>query len=706
MSDRILDVFLAVVALAALGLAAALWLQATRSLRRGGALERTLDGALVICWLSVVFFFLLAGLGAFRVWIAAGGMLITGLTAAALAPKSRTPRQVLNGVSLRGPELRDPWLWAALPVAGIALARLIKGMAAPPMAWDAMTMHLPKAAFWIQSGSLALPDFPDAWTYYRWFPAGGEILFAWVMLPFRGDLLLGVFGFAVWLAVGIAGARLARLLGAPNRTAWLGGAALAALPTVLVFMTANYVDNLVVLFILLAITHALMFLRDPAPANGVLGLAALGLAIATKTSSVLLAAPVMLAIAATAWRHRGRLARTVYPSFGAALLLPCVGYVWTWIRTGSPFYPIKAPLLRLPFHQELAELFSGQVFSPAVLTGAGWPGFLRLFWSGAPGEGHMNFGVGGAILGAAALLGVGLSLNRSDRRLPVLLCLAGAVITIPFVLSAGNLALRTVWIGVLGRHILPAFAPIALCATLLPGWSARLALSASLLAATFHFFPIGWSEAMVEPSLQIAGVVVVCALATFALQTFAARTLRARTRVGLLVLTGVLSLSAWDTIRGRARYPIYRETAPGLGAFDAHPIHPTFATAASLWQMLDTPEEKRIGVTVGRDQVGHNQFFYPLLGSRLQNRLMHLPTSTVPNELELSARERYARAEPEAWLAHLEASSVSLVVGLWQPTPESDWLLREGSFEVAALTDLGVPWIGRRRAQQPSVPLP
>lgn len=724
MSDLAIDLLHGLAALAALSaliLAAALWLRAGRPLRRGGSTERFLDGTLLLCWLGVVFFFLLAGLGAFRVWIAAAvlliGGLITGRIVSALTLRRGYRSQGSHQypapaeVTLQRPELGDPFLWAALPVAAIALVRLIKGMVAPPMAWDAMTVHLPKAAFWIQSGSLALPDFPDAWTYYRWFPAGGEILFAWVMLPFRGDLLLGPFGFVVWLAIWMAGARLARLLGAPSRNAWLAGGALAALPTALVFMTANYVDNLVVLFALLAITHALLFVRDPELRNGVLCLAAIGLAISIKTSSVLLAVPLVVAIAVASWRHRTRLGGGALPAFTAALSLPCVGYLWTWIATGSPFYPIRAPGLELPFHLELAKLFSGEAFAPAVLANPGWPGFLRLFWSvsgageagGAVsdslGYGHLNFGLGGAILAAAALVGLLLSLGRVDRRFSIILCLAGAAMTTPLVLSSDHLALRTVWIGVLGRHLLPAYAPLALCAALLPGRSARLALGASLLASGLHFFPLGWSASMTEPALYLFGALLVAALTIYALRKFTAEPLRARTRLGLSALVTVVFLSAWGTIRAQARYPIYRDATPALGAFDAHPPHPAFAMAASLWPMLDTPEDKLIALSVGRDQIGHNQFFYPLLGSRLQNRLVHLPTSTATNELEMSARERYSRAEPDAWLSNLEAASIDLVVGLWQPTPERDWLARERSFEVVALTDLGVPWIGRRLSE-------
>lgn len=697
MSDRVIHLLLGLAALSALVLAAAVWLRATRFLRRGSTAERFLDGALVICWLGVVFFFLLAGLGAFHIWTAAGVVLVTGLTALALTPRRDDQNQVASEGALRGPQLRDPWLWAALPAVVIALTRLVKSMASPPMTRDAMTVHLPKAAFWIQSASLSLPDFPDAWAYYRWFPAAGEVLFAWVMLPFRSDLLLGPFGILVWLAVLIAAARLARYLGADDRIAWLAGAALAALPTALVFMTANYVDNLMILFVLLAVTHAALFARTKAARNAILSLGASGLAIATKSSALVVIAPIVATIVVLVWRRRRQLHWSALSMMAAALMVPCAGYFHTWIHTGSPLYPFKAPLLSLPYHQGLADLFAGRVLLPEGESGALGAVVLKLFWSPPYGQGHMNFGLGGALLAAAAVAGIVGAVRKGERGTALWLTLAGAAVSTPLVFTDGNLALRTLWVGVLGRHLLPAFAPIALWAAAAPKPAARVALAASLLAGTVHHFQLGWSPAMVRPALQIATGLALCVAAVIALQRFTGKALGPRFRGGLAAVVGVLFLSFWTTIRARARYEIYRETTTGQGAFDAHPGHPAFAMGASLWPMLDTSRNLVIAVTVGKDQVGHNQFFYPLLGSRLQNRLVYVPISSSDDESRLEPAERYARAEPGAWLAHLEASSVDLVVGLWRPTPERDWLARQASFEVAALTNLGAPWIGRRR---------
>ena len=109
------------------------------------------------------------------------------------------------------------------------------------------------------------------------------------------------------------------------------------------------------------------------------------------------------------------------------------------------------------------------------------------------------------------------------------------------------------------------------------------------------------------------------------------------------------------------------------------------------------PKIKSSLVTVGKDLVGQNQFFYPLLGSRLQNRLVYIPVSSA-DESRLAPAERYAEAEPQSWLSDLDRASVNLVVGLWPSPPEREWLaLRPGEFEVESFTSLGVPWVGRRR---------
>lgn len=694
-----MDLLLGVVAAGVLAAGAVGWLRAAAPLLSSASpLERRLDGGLILAWLAVGFFYLLAGTGQFRLWTAVAVVSLSGLGLARLRKGSGVePLGAGEGRSLRAPDPADRWLWAALPILGVVAVRTVKSMVSPPLTWDAMTMHLPKAAFWIQSASLSVPDFPDAWSYYRWFPAAGEILFAWVMLPFSSDLLLGPFGTLVWLAILLAGARLSRLLGAGQRIAWLAGAALAALPSVVVFMTANYVDNLVLLFVISAVTQAILFTRTGAPRHAILALAAAGLAVGTKTSALAVMAPLVATVWVLAWRKRGKLETPglVAAGMGAALVVPCIGYFHTWIRTGSPFYPFKTPLLDLPHHQGLADLFAGSGLLPPGTRVALLDVVSRLFWTPPAGQEHMNFGLGGMLLAVTALAGL-LAAFR-DRRFGLLwLTLSCAVVSTPLVFSESNLALLTLWVGVLGRHLLPAFAAVALWAAAAPERGARATLAASLLAGLVHQFHLGWSVAMVRPALVVALVLVVAGGLCLGIRRLPALNGRPSWRRALALFLLLLFMPLWSGLRDAARFSIYKETTARGGAFDAHPSHTTFAMGASLWPLLDTPAHLVLAVTVGKDQIGHNQFFYPLMGSRLQNRLVYVPLESRSADSALGPDARYARAVPRRWLQNLEASGADLVVGLWPVTPEREWLAAEGEFEITAFTSLGVPWVGQR----------
>ncbi|MFQ5526523.1 MAG: hypothetical protein ACE5GX_09710 [Thermoanaerobaculia bacterium] len=685
------------------GLGCILWIRAAAHLPARARLERGLEAVLVLFWAAVVLFYLLAASGLFVPRIAVVLMLVSGL---ALQPIARRKSATFGASdpALAAPRLRDPWLWSAAPILVLAAARLVKGMTAPPMTRDAMTMHLPKPAFWIQSSSLALPDFPDAWAYYRWFPAAGEALFAWLMGLTRDDLLLGPFGVLTWLLIWVAGARLARVLGAGRQMAWLAGGALASLPAISVFTTANYVDNLVILFVLFAITHGLLFRRAPSTVHAVLSLGAAGLAIGAKTSALAVLAPLIATTVWLTWRQRARLHWWALPMSATALLAPCFGYFHTWIHTGSPIYPFRAPLVRLPFHQGLADLFAGRVMIPEGSTGSLGEVVSELFWSPPFGLGHMNFGVGGALLAAAAIGGLTYAVRDRDKRFALWLTLAGAAVSTPLVFTESNLALRTLWVTVLGRHLLAAFAPVLLWAALAPSRLARIALASSLIAGTLHQAQLGWSSAMYRPALLIGLSLIAALAAGTALERWKLRRPSVGVREALAVALVAVFVWTWWTVRADARYEIYRQANFKEGAFDAHPGHPAFPMGASLWPLLDTERELVIAVTVGKDQVGHNQFFYPLLGSSFQNRLTYVPVTRSGNDDELEPAERYARADPELWLDRLGEASADLVVGLWQATPEREWLARHGDYEIIALTNLGVPWIGRHRDSPPILP--
>ncbi|MFO1521010.1 MAG: hypothetical protein U1F77_03700 [Kiritimatiellia bacterium] len=124
--------------------------------------------------------------------------------------------------------LRKLWAWG--PFALLAALVAARGIFLPPLAHDALSYHLAKAAMWIQTGGVNDLAAPGGWSFYRLFPGGWEELLAVVMLPARADAAAAALDVAVWLGLGWAAWETARALGAARGPAAGAAAVFALLP--------------------------------------------------------------------------------------------------------------------------------------------------------------------------------------------------------------------------------------------------------------------------------------------------------------------------------------------------------------------------------------------------------------------------------------------------------------------------------------------
>ena len=78
---------------------------------------------------------------------------------------------------------------------------------------------------------------------------------------------------------------------------------------------------------------------------------------------------------------------------------------------------------------------------------------------------------------------------------------------------------------------------------------------------------------------------------------------------------------------------------------------------------------------MGWNGFGDNSFRYPLLGSRLQNRIVYLPVTADGSVIDYRLRgEVTARADERTWLRRVRDSGVDVVVALGPAPPEAAWL--------------------------------
>jgi len=643
------------------------------------SLRLTAAGVLFALALVVVF----RALAAISLFGAVPALLVF----AALAAWAGRPR-CEEGTSLRE-VVGSPWSLAIVPGALVLLASMLRGTAAPPLGWDALTYHLFRAGRWVHDGHAAAIAAPDAWGYYEWFPRTGDSFWSWALLGMRDGGLLAVGGALVLAGVGLGGYAAARAIGAARRDALLAGGAVALTPAVANALTVAYVDNLVLALTLAATALGIEGIRGRNARSIALSGLALGLASATKYSML---QPLAGAALVLAWAAGPRLAAAFAGSAALPLALECAD---RWARTGSPFWPFRLALAGreiFPGNPELTLLLQGKLALPgqAVFDA---PSFFRWLLSPGRHEFAQCLGVGPVfpLIAAGAVLVVARAARDRAHRPVVLFASAIAVLTVTATLGEDNLALRTLWAQTYARFTMPAFAmAIVGAAALGSPWSrAVLALHALLGAALA--WPHGWSDADAGGAARA----LVPVLAGCALLWIVDRGVRKRVRPLRLPLAAaafaVPLLLGLPPIRAGLRYTIYERASHPTPSFDMHELNRAYVGAWPLWRALDDARPHRVAVAAGWDGTGHNAYLFPLLGSRLQNDVVYVPPGRDGKPIDYREGEALSfAASHEAWAGRLAEADVDAFAALAPPPPErAAWIERDPDhFEpVAASAD-------------------
>jgi hypothetical protein len=280
----------------------------------------------IICFACVVFTGLVLGLlGLFTV----GAVLACQLGFLALAMLWRRVR----AVPLRTDDLLFPALAVGLATAIVAF---VVGMGAghsPLTAYDSLSYHLFFPARWLHDHRLFIVPTPFSDEAQAYQPGNGELFFAWLMLPFHGDLLARI-GQAPFYVLG-AGVLyvLARQLGtAPVRAIYPSLFFLVA-PRVAEQATGANVDLICAVMFVASLTFGIVAVDRNRRRDWLFWGITLGLFLGSKYLA-LVYAPVFLAMPFI----RGVRARALWAIPGV-LALGVPWYVRNWIAAGSPIYP-------------------------------------------------------------------------------------------------------------------------------------------------------------------------------------------------------------------------------------------------------------------------------------------------------------------------------------------------------------------------------
>jgi hypothetical protein len=566
-------------------------------------------------------------------------------TGAALATLKWSPPDVRGvSASARSAAGAEPWLAAGIGVVWVFLAA--RGLALPPLGWDALTYHLVHAGRWVQAGGFAPEAAPDGWSYYEYFPYVGEIPWAWAMLPWHGDPAVGLVSVGIAAASAGAAATVARELGADTRAAAGCGLATATIPALVRSAEVAYVDGTLLLAWACALVFVIRTLRAPSAANALLAGAGLGLCAGIKLSAMPLVAVGMaagLAGIAAGGGSPGVLAARITALTGP-LAIGAPAYVRGWVEKGSPFWPTPVSLGFLVFAGD-PNLTEIQGRKGPTLGELAWE---QLFALTRPESQHLNVGPMPLLLAIpAAIGGYRLLADRSTRAAGAAVIAASAAFLAMCLAPSARAYMA--WAGS-GRFLLPGVLGIVLLGIPVLPRPARIGVIAISLAFALPR-PHGYDAWL---ALQVAAVLVgLAGLLAIERRPFV---------IGAAAWAGLAAIGA---LHDAHRWEAYERADAKRPLFVRSPLSADLL-CPSLWEALDADGPHRVALSSGH--YGQNWYRYPVMGARLGNTVVYVPPT--PDGAVPARDWDGGDIDGDAWIARLRAAGVDRVLLASPPAVE------------------------------------
>ena len=573
------------------------------------------------------------------------------------------------------PKRRGALIVLAL-VAWLCLSLGISALARPSTFSDALSYHLPMAASWAQAQYLQVTYFPFTEIANSYFPGNGELLYLWVLAPFRNDVLVRLVSLCMWWLLGTAVFRLCRKVGASGEASLVSAALLLCVPVVLAQAPELALDVTSTAFFVLAVGHLFGFARSGNMRSVALFSISSGLFLGVKYSAVayvwlLLGGLLGVLVGRRRELPRRAVVRSIAISIVGISLLGGYWYIRNLVETGNPVYPIEITLLgnrisRGAFssaHYDFNRLLSNLCEIPlsnlveAALLGIGSPFLLVMAISAVLLPGTFK---------RTKSAEHGSSAGQGQTRVYLMILLLGLIggslllyLYTPFSIVRYSpdepIAVHNLAVGIrFGMILLALCAAAAAPALSRRSWSLRVSWVILGLAVVHgvissHRVPVLWHNLFTGNQSVMAIVIVltvtlVCYVLKLRKLPIGGVMKLLRRRILVLVAVGVLlagaGLSQVMQYRERFRYGLY-------GRF--------YGDAVEGWEWIaDNVRGARIALA-GSDLSFGSNLSFPVYGPGLENTVRYVNTnSELDNRYHDYGGGSYrAESDYDAWLRNL-----------------------------------------------------
>lgn len=572
----------------------------------------------------------------------------------------------------------------AQALAAAAAVAFIRAVINLPIVTDSLAYHMIFSGNFVRGGGWFDIDMPGVWgVKYRLYPTGGEMLAAWLMLPFHGDLLAGLTCFPAWVLTMTALYELGRSLGLAPSRAVIPACLVGFMPAVFAFVASTYVD-IPLLGLLLAGT--LFFLQawqtDGRAAHVLCGMA-MGTALSVKIFALGGAIGALVMLFGRALVSRRSMPVLLVTAATAVMGLP--HYFDLYMRFGSPTWPLPLGLPGVPLFSGsrafaemlayLAVVADRQVSNGSLPYEIGW--LAKWFF----GFGPVSIGPTALVGAALAPIGLWTVWTRSSRGFAAFAGLMLAA-SLAGLAGAGMWKFHVIFASVNARlNTFPAALLILLAVIALERWreeARTVGLAAMTGLGILGFlvsFPITWSTGFpgLDLVLMLLPVVAWCS-PDIRPPPFPVIGRRLVIAGAVLLITGLSLLPALKDVLRPTQL---------MSAFEGYDMD---RTSSPAWVYCDDPAKpRRIAFSTGWDgMLGYKWYAAYLMGRRLQNQLTYVPITRNGEIIEYNDTDKILReADFDAWCRRLSEQRVDTVV-LFPPfPPEHDWVTAHPDLFVA-----------------------
>jgi len=542
----------------------------------------------------------------------------------------------------------------------------VRALFTPPLSWDSLAYHMFLSGMFVQEGGSFSFDLPQSYANFTSYPLDHEQLTALGMLPFRADAPANLVNFPFWFMGALALYVLMEVLGIERRRWRVGLALWTFTPAFFAYLPSQYVEPAVLALAMAGLAFACRFFRDgdlPAAAGAMLSLS---LAFGMKPHAAGLFALGAGMIALFALRH-------CRWSWRAWVLLACLAAAGlphaagATLRHGNPFYPFPTRFLGFQLGEAHPSMVEYEKEADRLerewvaRRGAGdsMPKAASYLYSFSQVFSNSHITLGTASLVATLLGLLGLARLRNRWTLTLFLLNLAAAWALFFAPSMEGLRLL-----------------FSLSYARLLTFPNTLGILLGLLALRrFKVVDVlFWILAFAQMAFSVQEVWIVQDLYWLALAAgvFAVLMLSLWKgwKAGPLALA-VLAVAGIPWVQhARDRW----RNAYFANSYDVSPIS---TRAVRLYPLLDDPKTPRsIAVAFGEPRIpGITCFLYPLMGRRLQNRIVYVPPTRSGHIVDYQLLgDQGEELDEAAWFARLGACGADHLLISAPLTPEMAWV--------------------------------